>query len=370
VTARLAVGLETSCVAPPRGELWKLRLGRVLGARSLLFPDHLMSAGPGAAFLDPFVMLGAAAMRHRGARLGVGVTDPARRHPAVLAQAALTLDHLTRGRAILGLGTGARENLAPWGLPVAHRVGRLEEALVIIRRLWTSRGEPVAFDGAHWRLRAARLATPLAGDRPPAIWLAAHGPRTLALAGAHADGWYPTVKPSPEEYRAGLAAIAAAAARAGRGPYAVEPALQMFVLLGGDRERLLADAVRSPAMAPLLLALPSRLWERHGLRHPLGEDRAFGDALPDEATPEALAEVRRRATPALLGDGIFAGSVGDVVAEVRALVEAGLRHAVISFIGPGVRGARAGDLVRLGALVRWLRALALPPRPAAPAVSA
>jgi phthiodiolone/phenolphthiodiolone dimycocerosates ketoreductase len=360
VTARLAVGLETSCVAPPRGELWKLRLGRVLGARSLLFPDHLTSAG-GAAFLDPFVMLGAVAMRHRRARLGVGVTDPARRHPAVLAQAALTLDHLTGGRAILGLGTGASENLVPWGLPGDHRVGRLAEALAIIRRLWASRGEPVVFDGAHWRLRAARLATPLAGDRPPAIWLAAHGPRTLALAGEHADGWYPTVKPSPDEYRAGLAAIAAAAARAGRRLAGFEPALQMFVLLGEERERLLAGAVLSPAVAPLLLALPSRLWARHGLRHPLGEDRAFGDALPDEATPERLDEARRRATPALLGDGVFAGRVSDVVDEVRALVAAGLRHAVIAFIGPGVRGARASDVIRLGALVRRLHALPLPP---------
>jgi phthiodiolone/phenolphthiodiolone dimycocerosates ketoreductase len=193
--------------------------------------------------------------------------------------------------------------------------------------------------------------------RAPALWLAAHGPRALSLTGAYADGWYPTVKPRPEEYRAGLAAIHAAAAGAGRAAAAVEPALQMFVLLGGDRERLLADAVHSRAAATLLLALPSRLWAEHGLQHPLGDGRAFGDALPDEVTPERMDEACRRATPALLGAGVFAGRVADVVAEVRALVAAGLRHAVISFIGPGLRGARAADVVRLGALIRRMRAL-------------
>lgn len=363
---RLAVGLETSCKAPPRLELLKLRLARTFGARSLFFPDHLMSSVPGQpggagaaadGFMDPFVMLGAAAMRHRRARLGVGVTDPARRHPAVLAQAALSLDHLARGGAILGLGTGARENLAPWGLPVDHRVGRLEEALAIIRLLLASGGEPVRFDGSHFRLRDARLALRPARGRGPAVWLAAHGPRTQALAGTYADGWYPTIKPTADDYRAGLSAIAAAATRAGRRLDAFEPALQLFVVLGKDRERLLAHAVRSPAAAPLLIALPSELWERHGLRHPLGADRAFGDALPDEVTPERLEDARRRATPALLGDGVFAGRATDVVREVSALVAAGLRHAVISFLGPGIRGARVDDVVRLAVLVRRLRAL-------------
>jgi phthiodiolone/phenolphthiodiolone dimycocerosates ketoreductase len=365
--ARLQVGIEISCRPPARLELLKLRLARWMGARSLLFPDHLMASVPGqgaesrdAGFLDPFVMLGAAAVRHPGARLGVGVTDPCRRHPAVLAQAALTLDHLARGGAILGLGTGARENLVPWGLPVERRAARLEEALVVIRRLWASGGEPVTFDGAHFTLRDATLGAGASRRRAPAIWLAAHGPRTLALAGALADGWYPTVKPDPADYRDGLAAIAAGAARAGRRLSGFEPAQQLFVILGEDRRRVLQDAVRAPAAAPLLLALPSSLWARHGLRHPLGDDRTFGDALPHEVTPERLAAARQRATPELLGDAVFAGRVGDVVAEVRGLVAAGLRHAVIAFMGPGVRGPRGADVVRLAALVRRLRGLPLP----------
>jgi phthiodiolone/phenolphthiodiolone dimycocerosates ketoreductase len=363
--ARLQVGVETSCRAPARLELLKLRLARWMGARSLFFPDHLMASIPGQGagsrdpgFLDPFVMLGAAAMRHPGARLGVGVTDPARRHPAVLAQSALTLDHLARGGAVLGLGTGARENLVPWGLPAERRAGRLEEALTVIRRLWDSGGEPVSFDGVHFALRDATLGAP--GRRRPAIWLGAHGPRTLALAGALADGWYPSVKPGPAEYRAGLAAIGKSAERAGRRLDVFEPALQLFVVLGPDRRRLLAEAVRAPATLPLLLALPSSLWTRHGLRHPLGDERTFGDALPAEITPDCLAAARLRATPELLGDAVFAGPVGDVVAEVRALVAAGLRHAVLAFVGPGIRGARPDDVVRLAALVRRLRALPLP----------
>src|ERR1700752_5327952 len=103
------------------------------------------------AYFDPFVLMGVMAARYRRVRIGTGVTEPFRRHPATLAQAFVTLDHLTRGRAILGMGNGGPENTAPYGIPFTRRFGRLEEALTIIRGLWESRGEPVDFDGDTWK---------------------------------------------------------------------------------------------------------------------------------------------------------------------------------------------------------------------------
>ena len=98
------------------------------------------------AQFEPWTMLGYLASRNRFARLrlGVGVTDTNRRHPAVTAQAAATLHLITRGRAILGIGVGEREGNEPYGVDWTKPVARFEEAIATIRALWNSRGEPIS----------------------------------------------------------------------------------------------------------------------------------------------------------------------------------------------------------------------------------
>ena len=103
MSGRLSVGIETNCTAPLRLERASLRLSTLFGADSLLLPDHYLSfvprsvwnpaATPAAklvpspdAFFDPFVMMGMMAARFRRVRIGTGVTEPFRRHPATLAQ--------------------------------------------------------------------------------------------------------------------------------------------------------------------------------------------------------------------------------------------------------------------------------------------
>ena len=142
-------------------------------------------------------MVAAAAAATREVRLGIGVTDLVRRHPASLAQTALTLDHLTGGRFVLGVGAGEALNLAPFGLANAHPLGRLEEGLEVMRLLMTE-DEPVDFDGEHFRLRGATLGLRPLGDRPPPVWVAAHRPRGLEVVGrARTDGCpSPPTRPS------------------------------------------------------------------------------------------------------------------------------------------------------------------------------
>jgi phthiodiolone/phenolphthiodiolone dimycocerosates ketoreductase len=275
----------------------------------------------------------------------------------------VTLDHLTRGRAILGIGNGERENTEPYGIPFTRRVGRLEEALTIVRRLWESRGEPVDFDGSIWRLRQALFATPLYGGKAPAVWIAAHAPRMLGLTGRFADGWLPTIKMSPAEYRARLDRIQTAATEAGRPTADFEPALLIQVVLGADRRAVLDRMSRVPTAAAMSMLLPGPLWKKHGLRHPLGEEfEGFPDFVPEEVTSDQIKDAQRQASPELFADGVFAGSVDQIVADVRALVDAGLRHVLIWNLTPLLNGAAAGDLVRLAMLIRRLRKIELPPR--------
>ena len=132
---------------------------------SFWVPDHLNSLFPrslwnpkycGAAELmpradatmEPWTVLGNLAARNWLGRIsfGVSVTDAGRRNPAVTAQAAATLHLLSKGRAILGIGTGEREGNEPYGVEWSKPVARFEEALATIRALWDSAGELVSRD--------------------------------------------------------------------------------------------------------------------------------------------------------------------------------------------------------------------------------
>ncbi len=121
--------------------------------------------------------------------LGHLVLCDAFRHPAVLARQAVTLDHASGGRFELGLGSGSLPSeLATFGFGAPDgpaRVARLAETLEVLTRLWT--GEPVTFEGRHFRLDGARqLPVPL--GRIPLV-LGGTGPRTLALVARYADWW-------------------------------------------------------------------------------------------------------------------------------------------------------------------------------------
>lgn len=373
--ARLQVGIETNCTAPLWLERVSLRMAQLVGADSLLLPDHYLGFIPRTcwkpqytpaaklvpstdAFFDPFVMMGMMAARYRRVRIGTGVTEAFRRHPVTLAQAFVTLDHLSKGRAILGIGNGERVNTEPYGIPFTRRVSRLEEALTIMQRLWRSGGEPVSFDGPTWKLRDALFTTPLYRNKPPTVWVAAHAPRMLGLTGRFADGWYPTQKMTAAEYRARLDVIRTAAAQASRPVEGFEAALQIQVALGTKRERVLAELIKIKPMAASSLLLPGALWKKHQLIHPLGEAyEGFPDIIPNEVPPAALAAAERQITPALLQDGLYAGSVDEIVAEVQPLVAAGLRHVVIWNVGPLATGGSPVELVRFVQLVRRLRRL-------------
>jgi len=117
-------------------------------ARLLRSPD---------AAMDAWTLLGGLAARRRfnRVRLGIGVTDTGKRHPAVTAQAAATLNLMTRGRAILGIGPGERVGNEPYGVDWSRPVARFEEALATIRALWESKGQLVNRDSPFFPLRNA-----------------------------------------------------------------------------------------------------------------------------------------------------------------------------------------------------------------------
>jgi phthiodiolone/phenolphthiodiolone dimycocerosates ketoreductase len=309
-------------------------------------------------FFDPLQILAVAATRMRGVDVGTLVTEAFRRHPMSIAQSFVTLDHIAKGHAILGIGNGERENVEPYGLPWRKQVSRLEEALTIIRLLWESGGKPVEFEGQFWRLKDAVFNLPLYAGKSPRIWIASHAPRMLALTGRFGDGWLPTLKVSGEEYRTRLDAIHDSARAAGRSMDHFVPGQAMIVALGESRDQIVEVALRSRLGAAMSMLVPAEAWKAQGLEHPLGPTHAgFIDIVPPRVTAEQIDQAARTVTPELLLASMYAGSPSEIRDEVAPLVAAGARHLIVSNVGAALTGGGPGDFLRLASLIRKLRRL-------------
>jgi F420-dependent oxidoreductase-like protein len=165
-----------------------------LGFDTLWVNDHLLpSVGPSdAPNLEGWTMLGAIAALTSHVRIGVMVSSNTFRHPAVLAKMATTVDHISGGRLILGIGSGyfAQEHQV-YGIPLytpSRRARQLEEALQVIRKLWTE--EDASFTGTYYRLANAPFAPkPLQKPHPP-IMIGGTGEKLiLPLVAKYADLW-------------------------------------------------------------------------------------------------------------------------------------------------------------------------------------
>lgn len=309
-------------------------------------------------WFDPFPVIAAAAGATTTARLGVGVTDLVRRHPAVLAQSALTLDHLTAGRFILGVGSGESLNLDPIGLGNERPLARLAEGLTVIRRLFDT-PDPVDFDGEFFTLRDMALGLRPFGDAPPPIWLAAHRPHGLALAGRTADGWLPLAT-EPGAYAEMLAQVKAAAIAAGRADDAVTPALYARVVLADSRQDACDLIDQSFLMRYIALTRPSEAFAIHGAEHPLGPG-AFGltSFLPTRYGRDEALALAKQVPPAVVRDSVIYGNPDDVADAVWRFVAVGARHVQLTNMTPLAAPDRAADSERLlGDLVVRLRELA------------
>lgn len=345
--------LEISASAPVRPPLDAMFAGvakrRDQGFAAVWWADHLLHWFPPSiwtpdlvpaaraqasphVWCDPFALIAAAAQHVPDIRFGVGVTDTVRRHPAALAQTALTLDHATGGRFILGVGAGEALNLTPIGMENRRAVSRLHESLEVMRLLFSTTDE-VDYDGEHVTLRGAAVGLTPFGDEPPPIWVAAHGPRGLDLTGRLADGWFP-VATDPETYARMWSRVERAAADAGR-PGAVVPALYSRVVVAETDEAAQEAAGTSPLLRFISLTAPADAFERHGRPHPVGEGMSgITHFLPTGLTrAEALALADRVPAQVVL-ETVIAGSPDTIAGRLRQMVDAGARHVQVVNMTP------------------------------------
>src|SRR4051794_5147390 len=169
---------------------------QIAEAERLGFDSVWTAEAYGSDALTPLAWWGAATST---LRLGTSIMQLSARTPTAAAMAALTLDHLSEGRFILGLGASGPQVVEGWyGQPYPKPLARTREYVEIVRKVF-AREEPVAYAGRHYTLPfpgGAGLGKPLKSTVHPRrtdipVMLAAEGPKNVALAAEIGDGWLP-----------------------------------------------------------------------------------------------------------------------------------------------------------------------------------
>ncbi len=304
-----------------------------VGFDSYWTPDHLVATGVRRwDALEAWSTLSALAVHTRKIKLATGVSDTYRYHPAALAQKVTTLDIISGGRAILGIGIGEAMNLVPYGIPYDKPVGRTEEALKIIRKLWTE--DFFDYDGNYYKLRNAFIqpkpSVPVSETkfRPTVpIFVAASSPRTMEIVAKYGDGWLPANMPA-DEYATGLKKIRDTAKKYGRDPSAIEPAHFTYVAIGKDR-----DTTRKAVLpqAKMLLLTRPKIIENLGFEPPTHDfEMTFKLVFPQHA--KAWMETAQKLPDEVVDKSPYIiGTAEDAIEKIDEYVKGGCRHFVINF---------------------------------------
>ncbi|MGH7267148.1 MAG: LLM class flavin-dependent oxidoreductase [Candidatus Rokuibacteriota bacterium] len=210
-------------------------LGRVegLGYDSIWVQEQMVGA---AGSLEPVTLLAYAAALTRTVRLGTAVLLTPLRSPVPLAKSLATLDQLSSGRLIAGVGLGANTRIYPaFGYTPERRVRRFVEGLELLKRLWTE--ERVTFAGEFWKLENAPvMPKPVQKPHPP-LWFGARHPEALRRAVALGDGFIGAGSASTAEFREQVGHVHRFLREAKRDPASFPVAKRVYLLVDPDTSR-------------------------------------------------------------------------------------------------------------------------------------
>jgi probable F420-dependent oxidoreductase len=247
------------------------RAAEAAGFDSIWIGDHLLYRGDGRPERGPWeawTLLSALAAATERVRLGPLVACAAFHPPGLIAKMAATIDEVSGGRFVLGLGAGWNEQeFAAFGIPYDRRVTRFEEAFAIVRGLLA--GERVSVAGRYSQAQDAVLLPPPARRTP--LMIGSNGPRVLGIALPHVDAWntwYTDYGNSAEGFAALNERITAAARDAGRAPGEIERSACVLVVL--DR-----SSAERPIDVPPLEGSPERIAARLRELAEAGADEAI-----------------------------------------------------------------------------------------------
>ncbi len=292
-----------------------------------------------------------------------GPIDAVRRAPVNIAQMALTLDHATRGRAVLVLSHGQANHMRQFGLARIGTKDKFFDTVQVVRRMTTSSDE-FSYRGRVWQMDRASLRLPASDPaRPPRIYVAGGAAESLELCGAYADGWYhrpPGMdRGDPEEFGRRVGVIRQAAAACGRNPDAVDIHLGINLVMTEDVSALPA-LFANPIVkwfAGMILPINTSMFRDWGMPHPYGYDYNYHrDCIPEWVGDDEF----RRVTAAVPAESVprvlFAGTAQQVHDQIAPYLRYGVSEIAISnqtaMCGSAYVDAAAASERRLNELLR------------------
>jgi probable F420-dependent oxidoreductase len=226
------VGLSIPGTAPDRTSRTTIEFAQraeAAGAHSIWATDRIVDSTP-----DVFVTLGAVAASTSRIAIGTSVVLGVLRPPVLLAKAAASVDVLSNGRLIFGLGVGSRaEDFQATEVPMEQRGRRMDEAIAICKLAWS--GQPVKFDGRHHHLDIGPLRElPVQQPHPP-LWFGGGADAVLRRTARVGQGFIASTSSGPDGFRSQWAKLREYCAELGRDPSEVTPAALCYASVAPNR---------------------------------------------------------------------------------------------------------------------------------------
>jgi len=192
---------------------------------------------------EPLTLLAGVAGRTAHVKLGTAILIPALRNPVVMAHQIATLDQVSNGRTIIGVGIAAnvpnvQQEFKSAGVPWEKRVGRMLEGLRLCRELW--KGQPVNWDG-RWQVEAGILGPEPVQEGGPPIWIGGNAEANITRVGKEFDGWFPN-HPDPEVVRGIWKEMQDVSQEAGREKESISCTAYLTLSIGNDIAKAQAKA--------------------------------------------------------------------------------------------------------------------------------
>lgn len=300
-----------------------------LGFDSLWFSDHLIDTG--GIRIDPWTTMGAIASRTKKIEMCPAVSDVQRIHPAKLAHMVATLEDLSNGRVLLGLGAGEAMNLVPFGMEFdkpKERVERLEEAIEVAKLLWSSSAKnPVSFNGKYYTLDTAWLDIPIRTGPPRVIVGALGGRMALEVAGRVGNGWVSWLN-SPETFRKKLDVALATRKSAGRsGDF--RACVWVYTVLTSDSGQIRKALNR----AKRGLLADGQTLKMMGFERPDGLGKTYQNMLVSDEGAKKIPSVQDTVPDEIVEQIVAAGTPREIIGRIEEFEKAGATDALIHFVG-------------------------------------
>lgn len=204
--------------------------GEALGFDSLWVVDHIVYY---TAVPDPIALLGVFLARTSRVKLGTAITLLPLRNATVLAKAVATLDYLSGGRMVLGIGIGGEypKEFEAVGIPVSERGRRTDEGIEVMRRLWTD--DHASFEGRFYRFSDVNMQPKPVQFGGPPLWIGGRSDAAFQRTARAGDGWLGYFM-TPERVREARAKIDEAAQRVGRDPASIRLGILVYPVISDD----------------------------------------------------------------------------------------------------------------------------------------